>query len=434
METGLVSTPSVIARNGTGYEMLTFNDQTTPNGVANVELAIQEQIAMARNDTNQLHSLIDRIKAKVRDAELFQMSKGVPSLRNGGVNLTSHVTLNGHNNKISDFSWSLDSRSILSASQDGFMIIWDAASGFKKNAIPLDSQWVLTCAISPTGNLVASGGLTNNCTVYRVSQENRVQQQIVSIFKGHTCYVSQVEFLDNEKIVTASGDMTCALWDIPKAKRVSEFSDHLGDVLSLALAPEASHRYRQVFVSGGSDGYAHVWDTRTRSAVQSFFVSDSDVSTIKFFNNGDAIITGTDDGIARMFDLRSDCLVAKYSLSQGLHQQVSTPTQQYGAASMEYAISPVTNASLTKAARSANSTYLNNQGLVSLDFSGSGRLMHACYTDYGCVTWDTLKAEIVGKLEGHSSRISGVKTSPDGLAVCTGSWDATLKLWSPAYV
>ncbi|SCU89485.1 LAFA_0E18448g1_1 [Lachancea sp. 'fantastica'] len=416
-----------------GYEMSPYGKNSSSQAT-NIESVIQEQITLARSDTKQLYGLIDRVKTKVRDADLVQMSKGTRSLQNGGVNLATHLTLNGHNNKISDFAWSLDSRSILSASQDGFMIIWDAYSGFKKNAIPLDSQWVLTCAMSPTGNLVASAGLTNNCTIYRVSQENRVQQQIVSIFKGHTCYVSQVEFLDSNSVITASGDMTCALWDIPKAKRITEFSDHLGDVLALALPPGVSNREGSIFASGGSDGYAYIWDTRSRSAVQSFFVSDSDVSTMKFFNNGEAIVTGADDGVARMFDLRSDCLVAKYSLSQGLHQQVNSPTQQNGPVSMDYAVSPTTNASFSRAAQSSNSTYLNNQGLVSLDFSGSGRLMHACYTDYGCVVWDTLKAEIVGKLEGHSSRISGVKTSPDGLAVCTGSWDATLKLWSPEFM
>ncbi|KAM3163670.1 Guanine nucleotide-binding protein subunit beta [Lachancea thermotolerans] len=421
----------MIVKNGISYEH-SHHNQALPLAV-DVENSVKDQIALARSDTRQLQDLITRVKAKVRDANLAQMSKNVPSLRGGSVNLASHLTLNGHNNKISDFAWSSDSQSILSASQDGFMIIWDAALGFKKNAIPLDSQWVLTCAINASGNLVASAGLTNNCTIYRISQENRIQQQIVSIFKGHTCYVSQVEFFGGNEVITASGDMTCALWDIPKAKRVAEFSDHLGDVLALALPPPKTQPEKTVFASGGSDGYVYIWDTRMRTAGQSFFVSESDVSTLKFFNNGNAILTGTDDGIARMFDLRSDCVIAAYSLSQGLSQRTNSPGKQHSEFSLEYGLSPSKN-SFTRATRSANSTYLDNQGIVSLDFSGSGRLIHACYTDYGCVIWDTLKAEIVGKLEGHSSRISGVKTSPDGMAVCTGSWDATLKLWSPEYM
>lgn len=418
--------------NGHSYEMTPFQKKVTPT-INDVDSAIEDQIALARSDTKQLRGLIDRVKAKVRDANLAQMSKGVSPLTKGSVNLSSHLTLNGHNNKISDFAWSSDSRSILSASQDGFMIVWDASLGFKKNAIPLDSQWVLTCAINSSGNLVASAGLTNSCTIYRISQENRVQQQIVSMFKGHTCYVSQVEFFENNSIITASGDMTCALWDIPKAKRIAEFSDHLGDVLALALPPPHAQTSSPIFASGGSDGYVYIWDTRARAAAQSFFVSESDISTLKFFNNGYAIVTGADDGVARMFDMRSDCAVASYSLSQNLQQQANSPTRLYNSSPLEYDVTP-SNASLTKTSRSANSTYLDNQGIVSLDFSGSGRLMHACYTDYGCVIWDTLRAEIVGKLEGHSSRISGVKTSPDGMAVCTGSWDATLKLWSPNYM
>ena len=46
-------------------------------------------------------------------------------------NLTLYNTLRGHQNKIAKLCWSSDSSKILSASQDGFMIIWDAVTGFK---------------------------------------------------------------------------------------------------------------------------------------------------------------------------------------------------------------------------------------------------------------------------------------------------------------
>ncbi|CCF59231.1 hypothetical protein KAFR_0G01970 [Kazachstania africana CBS 2517] len=405
-------------------QTLMFSD----NG--NLEEEIQNKINIARQETKNLYIQIDKVKLRVQDANLFQMANTIEPLNKSKINLKPTIVLKGHNNKIADFRWSRNSKNILSASQDGFMLIWDSATGMKQNAIPLDSQWVLSCAMSPNGNLVASAGLNNNCTVYKVSKENRVQQNITSIFKGHTCYISDIDFLDNTQVLTASGDMTCALWDIPKAKRVTEYTDHLGDVLALALPTNKNNNNDEnIFASCGSDGYTYIWDIRTPGSVQNFFVSNRDVNTLQFFKDGNSIATGSDDGMVNLYDLRSDCPIANYSLSTSLHsQQYDQPT--YSEAKMVYSRHSPQSATAT----AVSSSYLDNQGVVSIDFSNSGRLMYACYTDSGCVVWDTLKAEIVGKLEGHSNRVSRVKTSPDGLAVCTGSWDSTMKIWSPAYM
>jgi guanine nucleotide-binding protein G(I)/G(S)/G(T) subunit beta-1 len=67
--------------------------------------------------------------------------------------------LKGHLAKIYSLAWNHDSRQVVSASQDGKLIIWNALTTYKLYAIPLRSHWVMTCAYSPTGNLVACGGL-----------------------------------------------------------------------------------------------------------------------------------------------------------------------------------------------------------------------------------------------------------------------------------
>ena len=68
-------------------------------------------------------------------------------------------TLKGHLAKIYAMHWSTDRRHLVSASQDGKLIIWDAYSTNKVHAIPLRSSWVMTCAYAPSGNYVACGGL-----------------------------------------------------------------------------------------------------------------------------------------------------------------------------------------------------------------------------------------------------------------------------------
>ena len=65
------------------------------------------------------------------------------------------------------------SNNLVSASQDGKLLVWDARTTNKLHAIPLRSSWVMTCAYSPSGNLVACGGLDNICSVYNLRTKER---------------------------------------------------------------------------------------------------------------------------------------------------------------------------------------------------------------------------------------------------------------------
>ncbi|KAH3684400.1 hypothetical protein WICPIJ_004625 [Wickerhamomyces pijperi] len=423
---------------------------------------LNQKISQARFETKQLYNQIDKIKGKIQDTTLTDCSKDIKSLSSTNINLKTCQVLKGHNNKIADFKWSADSKTILSCSQDGFLIIWDAVTGFKVNAIPLDSQWVLSCAYSPNSKMVASAGLTNNCTIYSIG--NHIDdQRILTVFKGHTVGISQCEFLNNQEILTASGDMTCKLWDISRGMKTVEFLDHYGDVLSMNV----NRNNNTSFVTGSSDGYTRVFDIRSTAKTNltsSFFVGNSDVTSAQFFKDGNSIVTGSDDGVIRLYDLRSDCELAKFSLASSLHDvqlKQSNQTAFFNQQNNNYTSSPISPNFYQKAQQphgmlgspglynsNGSSTHnrfsspsfqdqnsqIDSSGVTSLDFSASGRLMYACYTDYGCIIWDFLKNEIVGKLEGHSNRVTKVATSPNGFGVCTSSWDSTMRLWTPSYI
>ena len=75
------------------------------------------------------------------------------------------------------------------------------------HAIPLRSSWVMTCSYAPSGSYVACGGLDNICSIYSLKTREgsvRVSREL----PGHTGYLSCCRFLDDNQIVTSSGDMT----------------------------------------------------------------------------------------------------------------------------------------------------------------------------------------------------------------------------------
>ena len=97
--------------------------------------------------------------------------------------------MKGHFGKINCIDWSRDSQDIVSASQDGKLLIWNAMTANKKIAIPLRSNWVMTCAFSSEHNFVASGGLDNLVSVFNIDAESYGWGETVELFFVFFCFL-----------------------------------------------------------------------------------------------------------------------------------------------------------------------------------------------------------------------------------------------------
>jgi guanine nucleotide-binding protein G(I)/G(S)/G(T) subunit beta-1 len=341
---------------------------------------IAERLAAARKEAEVLKEKIKQKRDSLVDTTLKQAAAEIEVLPR--ITMKVRRTLKGHLAKIYAMHWANDKRHLVSASQDGKLIVWDGYTANKVHAIPLRSSWVMTCAFAPSGNFVACGGLDNLCSIYNLkTKEGSVK--VARELAAHTGYLSCCRFMSDRQIVTSSGDMSCMLWDIDAGMKTLEFTDHTGDVMSLSLYSE-----KNIFVSGACDSSAKVWDLRTGRCVQTFTGHESDINAVQFFPSGDAFCSGSDDASCRLFDLRADREMNQYT-----HDNILC-------------------------------------GITSVAFSGSGRLLFAGYEDYNCNVWDTLKGERVGILAAHENRVSCLGVSSDGMALCTGSWDSLLKIWA----
>jgi len=351
--------------------------------------------------------MCDELKTKIVEVRqtaglqiLSKLSKDIqnniqiysPSLRREG---------NGHFGKIYALHWGPDSKHIITASQDGKLIIWNAYTINKQLAITLNSAWVMTCGFSPSYNLVASGGLDNTVTIYNTSSqlgENNARQfkskTVKCELEKHDGYLSCARFLNDNEILSSSGDGTCILWDIENKTPKSTYVDHTGDVMFVAI----NKKHQNLFVSGSVDQTAKIWDMRSGNKhIANFIGHKSDINTVQWYPDGQAILSGSDDGSIRLFDMRS---------YRQLNQYIDDDNK---------------------------STHSQNDlsGVTSVDISLTGKYIFAAYDNGNVYVWNTFSSENkpIGTMN-HESRVSSLAVSYDGCGVATGCWDFNLRIFA----
>eukprot|EP01122_Echinamoeba_exundans_P007439 TRINITY_DN22_c0_g1_i3.p1 TRINITY_DN22_c0_g1~~TRINITY_DN22_c0_g1_i3.p1 ORF type:complete len:223 (+),score=48.74 TRINITY_DN22_c0_g1_i3:132-800(+) len=219
---------------------------------------VQEKIKKVKKEIEDLKEKIKKKRDEMRDTTLKQyVEKEDIGLPARGEKMKMRRTLKGHLAKIYAMHWAEDKIHLVSASQDGKLLVWDALTTNKVHAIPLRSSWVMTCAYSPSGGFVACGGLDNICSVYNLrSRDNPIR--VCRELNAHTGYLSCCRFLNDKQIVTSSGDMTCMLWDIEAGTKVTEFNDHNGDVMRFVFcAPMVLYAPVASFTNNSCPGYEY---------------------------------------------------------------------------------------------------------------------------------------------------------------------------------
>ena len=344
-------------------------------------------VALVKKELDELKSRIKAIRKIKVDGTMEKMNMTpLRSVTAPANRLKVRRELNGHFGKIYAAHWAGDNIHLLSASQDGKLIVWNALTNHKTLSIPLRSSWVMACAYEQTSNrLAACGGLDNVCSIYELGSTVAGKRPVREL-SGHAGYISSCRFVTEGSILTSSGDASINLWDISRGEAVSQFQGHDADVMSVSISPTNSN----IFASGSVDASVRIWDLRTGKCVHTFLGHTLDVNAVTFFPDGNAVGTGSEDFTCRVFDLRCWSEVECMGNSR------------------------VTSA------------------VQCVAFSRSGRLLFAGYDDYNCRAWDLARPNSQPSflLAGHVERISCLSLSPLGDVLCTGSWDNTIRVWA----
>eukprot|EP00511_Aplanochytrium_stocchinoi_P005068 CAMPEP_0204824466 /NCGR_PEP_ID=MMETSP1346-20131115/2488_1 /ASSEMBLY_ACC=CAM_ASM_000771 /TAXON_ID=215587 /ORGANISM="Aplanochytrium stocchinoi, Strain GSBS06" /LENGTH=325 /DNA_ID=CAMNT_0051951635 /DNA_START=322 /DNA_END=1299 /DNA_ORIENTATION=- len=272
------------------------------------------------------------------------------------------------------------------------LLVWDAPSGIRTHLVIPVYSWLLASAIEQKeGTHVACGGLENICSVYKLESNQEHIEASVAELKQHDGYISDIKFFNGkDRILTASGDSECILWDVGTQTATEVFSGHDGDVTSISLSPTDPN----VFVSGGVDNTVRVWDVRTRKSTDSF-TADHEVNHVSYFPDGNAFVAALGNSECKLYDQRAHSLFRTFT-------------------------SPLGNTSECKMAQ----------------FSNSGRLMFACYDDETCFAYDVAMGDQAPqRLDSDKCRAKCLDVHPQGYALAIGDAgsgkDTSVKIFWP---
>lgn len=144
------------------------------------------------------------------------------------------LTLKGHRDFIGGLVMLPDGQTLVSASEDGSMRVWDTGRGLCVRTLGEHTEAVNHLALSPDGRWIASA--SDDYTILLWDTETWKVQRV---FRGHTNFVSRVAFTpDGARLLSVSRDHTVRLWDVYSEEQIALFEGHQEWVISVAVSPD----------------------------------------------------------------------------------------------------------------------------------------------------------------------------------------------------
>jgi WD40 repeat protein len=284
--------------------------------------------------------------------------------------------LAGHSAPVMAATWSPDGSSVATASKDGTVLLWSAASGQPLLAAPLQhGARVDLVRFMPDGKKLLTASGDRVARVWTVADGT-----LAFATRPHAATIRGIAVSSTGRFVaTASVDRTARVIDAATGIERDILREHVNQIEGALFGPED-----RLFVAWSADGTADIWDIKARKRLALLRGHRNTINALVLLNGGRTVLTASDDETVRVW--------APAPEASGITMQ-----------SLPQSASGVSNAA------------------ADVAFSADGQHVVMASWNHTASVFDVHTGELLASLEGHTAPVLTARFSPDGTTVATGS-------------
>lgn len=300
---------------------------------------------------------------------------------------TVFVTYHGHRLPVYAIAWSPDGTRIASASQDGTVHVWDAATGLRSFRYHGHRGSVNAVAWSPNGSYIASASSDTTVQVWDALQTGEGSASLYT-YRGHSGNMRTLAWsADNTRIASGGDDKTVQVWDAKDGTHHFSYVGHVNQIWSVAWSPDNTR-----IASASVDRTAQVWsaiqsqpNVTAQRALAIYKKHTNEVKSVAWSPDSTRVVSASNDRTVQVWDPTS----GQHFLTYTGHADVLNAV----------AWTP------------------NDRRIVS----GSG--------DYSVRIWDAFSEKQLFVFSGHQLAVHSVAWSPNKQHIASASDDWSVQVW-----
>ncbi|XP_064622324.1 denticleless protein homolog A-like [Lineus longissimus] len=324
------------------------------------------------------------------------------------------------------------------------------------------------CKVKDHSNVLAIADEDGCVVLYDTNKANPT-----ALFKewlAHQNAIFDIAWMEGDKkLLTASGDQTCVLWDVLQEEKLSVFKGHTSSVKSVEFRPQD----KCTFASGARDGKIMLWDNRCGSLEGVSPISTINcahgpinnstrkkrapkktgesvrlpsVTAVLFQDEYNLISSGATDGIIKVWDIRKLAGNSKTDpMPKFSFPYAGNSIRMHGFSSLvldesksrlfasctDDTIYQFNTANYSPKPEACYKGHQNSTFYVKAALSPEDKFLISGSSDYHAYIWDVNEPQASPVLlKGHVGEVTSVAWCPTDFGkVCTLSDDSTIKFW-----